>query len=333
MAIAAAALRQLGGFNSQNLANTVWAFAKAGVAAETLFETIAAAALRQIRDFNSQGMANTVWAFATAGVAAEILFEAIGAAALRRIGEFNSQNLANFVWAFATTGFAAQELFETIAVEALRRIAEFNAQNMANTLWAFACAGWQQNQIFRELGSALMERFDELNETDKSQLYLVTLYVQMEWPDLDIPLASQVQSLRSAYTRNEPTPSQLQRDVSALLRELGWNHEFEHVTEEGISLDLADPETKRAIEVDGPFHYLKDVSSPGDYVVNGSTRFKSRLLRALGWQVTHVSFFEWDNKSRAERRQLLKNHLARIGVPHIDDDDESSPHSAGPQLR
>ena len=98
-----------------------------------------------------------------------------------------------------------------------------------------------------------------------------------------------------------------------MLTEMGWNHEFEHVTEEGISLDLADPEAKRAIEVDGPFHYLKDVST-GDYVVNGPTQFKSRLLRGLGWQITHVPFFDWDHKSRSERRELLKNHLAKIGA-------------------
>ena len=86
---------------------------------------------------------------------------------------------------------------------------------------------------------------------------------------------------------NEPDPSQFQRDVSAMLTEMGWNHVFEHVTPEGISLDLADPEPKRAIEIDGSFHYLKDVAT-GDYVVNGSTQFKSRLLRVLGWQITHV---------------------------------------------
>ena len=98
-----------------------------------------------------------------------------------------------------------------------------------------------------------------------------------------------------------------------MLTELGWTHEFEHVTQEGISLDLADPETKRAIEVDGPYHYLKDVET-GNYVVNGSTQFKSRLLRALGWQITHVPFFYWNNKSVQERRHLLTNHLANIGV-------------------
>ena len=47
-----------------------------------------------------------------------------------------------------------------------------------------------------------------------------------------------------------------------MLTEMGWTHEFEHVTLEGISLDL---ERKGAIEVDGPPHYLQDVATGEDY--------------------------------------------------------------------
>ena len=98
-----------------------------------------------------------------------------------------------------------------------------------------------------------------------------------------------------------------------MLVDMGWNHEFEHETAEGISLDLADPGTKRAIEVDGPLHFLRDVTS-SEYVVNGPTKFKSRLLQALGWQISHVPFFDWDAKTRSERRELLNEHLVRIGA-------------------
>eukprot|EP00635_Sarcinochrysidales_sp_CCMP3193_P011307 CAMPEP_0118906728 /NCGR_PEP_ID=MMETSP1166-20130328/10437_1 /TAXON_ID=1104430 /ORGANISM="Chrysoreinhardia sp, Strain CCMP3193" /LENGTH=52 /DNA_ID=CAMNT_0006846063 /DNA_START=1 /DNA_END=155 /DNA_ORIENTATION=- len=52
-------------------------------------------------------MANTVWAFATAGVVEEALFGAIAGAAVNRIGEFKPQEMANTVWAFATAGVAA----------------------------------------------------------------------------------------------------------------------------------------------------------------------------------------------------------------------------------
>ena len=102
-----------------------------------------------------------------------------------------------------------------------------------------------------------------------------------------------------------------------MLTEMGWNHEFEHETAEGLSLDLADPETKRAIEVDGPSHFLKD-STTGEYVVNGPTQFKSRLLRAHGWKVAHVVFFEWDERFDAERRQLLVTKLeVELEVPTL----------------
>jgi len=98
-----------------------------------------------------------------------------------------------------------------------------------------------------------------------------------------------------------------------MLEHIGWSHTFEHVTVEGLSLDLAQPDSKRAIEVDGPSHYLKDATS-GEYIVNGATQFKSRLLRSFGWRVAHVAFFEFD-KSKSERRELLITKLAEIGVP------------------
>eukprot|EP00635_Sarcinochrysidales_sp_CCMP3193_P001759 CAMPEP_0118890582 /NCGR_PEP_ID=MMETSP1166-20130328/977_1 /TAXON_ID=1104430 /ORGANISM="Chrysoreinhardia sp, Strain CCMP3193" /LENGTH=114 /DNA_ID=CAMNT_0006829199 /DNA_START=222 /DNA_END=563 /DNA_ORIENTATION=+ len=70
-------------------------------------------------------MANTVWAFATAGVAARTLFEAIATEALRRINEFNSQNMANTVWAFACVGWDSRELFIAFGSAIVERLGEF----------------------------------------------------------------------------------------------------------------------------------------------------------------------------------------------------------------
>eukprot|EP00966_Prymnesium_polylepis_P222844 5155282-Prymnesium_polylepis.1 len=57
-----------------------------------------------LHDFNPQDLANTVWAFAAAGVRAEALFAAADAAVRSRLCDFNPQDLANTVWAFATAG-------------------------------------------------------------------------------------------------------------------------------------------------------------------------------------------------------------------------------------
>ena len=99
-----------------------------------------------------------------------------------------------------------------------------------------------------------------------------------------------------------------------MLKRMGWNHSFEHETAEGFSLDLAQPESKLPIEVDGPSHYLKDLSG-GESVVNGATRFKTRQLRIFGWTVAHISFLDWNHKSESERRQLVAAKLGELGLP------------------
>ena len=98
------------------------------------------------------------------------------------------------------------------------------------------------------------------------------------------------------------------------MEQMCWVHTFEHETAEGFSLDLAQPEWKLAVEVDGPCHYLKDLLS-GENVVNGATKFKRRQLRSFGWTVAHISFLEWDHKSESERRQLVAAKLDELGIP------------------
>ena len=104
-----------------------------------------------------------------------------------------------------------------------------------------------------------------------------------------------------------------------MLTQMGWVHTFEHETAEGFSLDLAQPESKLAVEVDGPSHYLRDLFS-GRNVVNGATRFKSRQLHGFGWTVAHISFFDWGKKSESERRQLVAAKLDELGIPVEDNE-------------
>ena len=100
---------------------------------------------------------------------------------------------------------------------------------------------------------------------------------------------------------------------------MGWDHSYEHETAEGFSLDLAQPESKLAVEVDGPSHYLKDVSS-GENVVDDATRFKTRQLRTFGWTVAHISFLDWNHKSESERRKLVAAKLGELAIPAEDNE-------------
>ena len=59
-AVAAAVVRdRLDGFIPQNLANIVWAFAKAGQSDQKLFAAVARAAELRMSEFESQHIANT----------------------------------------------------------------------------------------------------------------------------------------------------------------------------------------------------------------------------------------------------------------------------------
>ena len=68
----------------------------------TLFKVLAKATERRVCNFNTQNLANTAWAFATASQSDALLFEALAKAAERCVCNFNAQELANTAWAFAT---------------------------------------------------------------------------------------------------------------------------------------------------------------------------------------------------------------------------------------
>jgi hypothetical protein len=126
--------------------------------------------------------------------------------------------------------------------------------------------------------------------------------------------------------------SKIQRDVSDAFNRIGFQHDIEHVItsetlakEAGVqitpaqieilSLDLANVDTRIGIEVDGPAHFLSDISknsnNSGLYReingkveyqfqwdgsaqgMNGPTVLKTRLLRQLGWKIVNIPFWEW----------------------------------------
>ena len=103
-------MRRASEFTAQELANTAWAFAKAGQAHEELSAALARVGVQRIGEFDAPQLANTAWAFATAGHSDDILFAASVRAAERRSADFNEQSLANMAWAFATVGEPAPAL-------------------------------------------------------------------------------------------------------------------------------------------------------------------------------------------------------------------------------
>ena len=297
------ARRGLHGFNEQHLSNTVWAFAKAGHEAPALLEAISVEAVRRgLGNFDEHLLSITAWAFATADHEAPELFEAISAESMRRgLSDFHEQNLSNTAWAFATVGHATPELYDAISAEVVRRgFGGFNEQQLSNTAWSFAVSN--PSSADKLFGTSSFTTQCAHLETSFSRSALRQLHQWSLWRDeRRAPWPGLHESLllacRVALTSHEVCPSQLQSDVVRKIRSRGFNVEEEHRCEaSGYSIDalvtLKD-DSKIAVEVDGPSHFIGQSHQP-----TGATLLKRRQLRYFGWRLKSLPYWEWNPKTK-----------------------------------
>jgi hypothetical protein len=302
-------------FNPQGLSNTAYAFVKAQHAAPALLDAIAAEAAPRVRDFNAQGLANTAWAYATAQHAAPALLDAIAAEAAPRVRDFNAQGLANTAWAYATAQHAATALLDAIAAEAAPRVRDFNEQDLPNTAWAYAAADHSScevlfgNSAFVAHCEAMQAAFspEALRQLHQWQLWLEERGAA--WPRLPVPLAERC---HAAFVAEEGRPSRLQRQVVAALKALGHEPREEVRTPQGYSLDSVVRISSRevAIEVDGPNHFVGRTHAP-----TGATALKRRQLRAAGWALVPVPYWQWNALDATGQREHLLRALRNATEP------------------
>ena len=308
---------------SRSLSNIAHGLAKCKLVrseeANALFVAVAEAAVRDgLRGFNAQALSNTAWAFATAGVSAMPLFAAVAEAAVRDgLRGFRPQELSNTAWAFATAGVPAEALFKAVAEAAVRDgLSGFKPQALSNTAWAFATAGVPAEALFAELTQCITHSLTE-SSASWSAVALVQLH---QWQLLlsfeansRVSLLPQVLRERCcrAMQATEAHPSRLQSAVASALAAFHPELEEEIIEPQtGYSLDVALRSSRVAIEVDDPSHFLRRNS--GEYWPNGPTLLKRRLLKAAGWRVVSVPFYEWDalGGRREEEQAYLRSKLS-----------------------
>ncbi|KAJ1452532.1 hypothetical protein M885DRAFT_526904 [Pelagophyceae sp. CCMP2097] len=129
--------------SAKHLANVAWSVARMDniESARPLLLAVAQVSIREISKFNSEKLANLLWAFGAAGIDARDLFAAAVPAALRQLGRFTPQELSIVVWAYATMGYQAPNLFEGVADQTVLQLSKFTHYDLSTTLWAFAKAG------------------------------------------------------------------------------------------------------------------------------------------------------------------------------------------------
>ena len=258
--------------------------------------------LHALPAFQPRALANTAHGMATIETktrwrAGPRMWRELAEGSEEGVGEFNPQGLANTAWAYATAGHAAPALLEAIAAEAAGRVGEFNPQDLAITAWAYAVLDVRADALFG--GSSFAQLCEQLDfsQLQQCQLHQWQLWRDEhgpDWPPLPPALAARC---REAFVAEPGTPSRLQSEVADALRAMGLPVREEVRTRLGYSLDAVVTLDGRevGVEVDGPSHFAGRTPT-------GATALKRRQLRAAGWALVSVPYWEWNNLARGGPR-------------------------------
>ena len=239
--LAGQALLTLGSFNSQDLANTVAAFATAKVEAPDLFDAVAVAIPPQLTTFKPQEISNTVWAFAVSGHSAPELFGAVAQAAPPRLHSLRAQDLADLVWSFAKLGAVCPELFAHVASEVVpRRLRELNARELASMAWAFATAGVSAPDFFDGIEKACCQKIRDFSSPELGNLVWAFGVMGVDAPELMLAVA---RAAPTALARNGNPVA-----VANLI--LGLGYEQRVIDEPGLFGDVALAAARRIAHLD-----------------------------------------------------------------------------------
>merc|ERR1719174_310666 len=146
--------RQQGEFSMQCLSMIAWSFATEKQRDASVFYSIANEIVNHACAKKPQEIANTLWAYAKNRCTEVRLFEELASAAISSgmLWSFKPQELSNTVWAFATVSLQHPALFKQVVAVAISKRRELSPQNIANILWAYAkLQVWSHSGLFPAL--------------------------------------------------------------------------------------------------------------------------------------------------------------------------------------
>jgi hypothetical protein len=322
----------------RHLAMAAWALASSGVRSDEAYAALSAAIVALAPRLAPRELSACAWALATARVHEPRALAALGAAAQQLAPQLGGRELATVLWAFAAAPHAGggftraggvgpragvvecalpSSLFARLAAAGEARVGAMGPPQLCLCAWALA----MRLEVAADGGAfarALWRRLCKLpagalRPSELQMLGQFALSTRVHAPALALPDAPDALRLaaRDAAVALRPSPSAQQRALSAALAAAGWPHEHEASLEDGLlNVDMACSAARVAVELDGrDAHTLRDPRT-GEHVVSGTSEWKAKTLRALGWRVVHVASQEWAAAQRSE--EAMRAFLARV---------------------
>ena len=297
---------------SQAISNTALAFSKLNIAAPKLFASIEmyhsswmSSSTRSKLTFKAtpQYFSNIFLSFATQGI--EPSEEFIESFTQTKHFDIFSKRANHQAVVNACYSFAVLDLATRFSREYLQ-------------LWSMAIRLDRQNLLTDEESVQLMQSYQ----------FVTTAAVDSSPIDLTKPiirLATRRRTSRCSgvaseddILANDKDSTKSEVDISNALTDIGFKHKqevfplslFENQENEDyaiasasllppgiLAIDFAYAKQKIAIEFDGPYHFLSEVSPSGEVIStnleNGPTQAKRRYLQRLGWKVYNIRYDDW----------------------------------------
>lgn len=330
--------------STQTKANLVWAYARLKVFDAGIFEIVGTSAINDSDSFKQFELVNILWSFASVGLSmyddgfhgssgfskTNPQYNAIDAQRMGILSSRLADKLSKKLFAeFKSPDFGSTYL-------------DFTHQNLSLIVWSLSLLRYYFPIEFEELLTYVLEKINwadnsaHINNIDRSQIYQVYMLHALrfgmgrstpagtECSSILYPIGS-IDACKSTYTELSRShllfQSSFHSDVARILNRLGVSTEMEYVTEEGLVIDLAIPERKIAIEVNGPSHFVTCLDLKGTLpelfsqrrTLDGSSRLKHILLRGLGWHVYSISHFEWELLKGSQERTQYLHSLLNVG--------------------
>ncbi|CRH01390.1 RAP protein, putative [Plasmodium relictum] len=174
----------------------------------------------------------------------------------------------------------------------------------------------------------------EQNDMHLHMIFILWLRIKYGYPNLEISknflqfkdkiiLLFEKKKISKTNTIKNNNISKFHQQVSQILDRFNVKYENEHITEDFLSIDIIikneNFQDKIAIEVDGPSHHLlllDEISNSNlqnikkEYIICGTTYFKSWLLQKSGWIVIHIPSYKWNKLNNEDKNNYIIRKLS-----------------------
>jgi hypothetical protein len=301
------------------LCNIIWAFANFDyIPPNDVMNTMLEITREHIKNdeqLQTQSLSNIMWSLANLSyIPTDDFLVDLHARSLKEIRAkaFSSQGLSNMLWAWATLGInPGTEILHEFSEQCGHQINSFVSQGVSNSLWAFCVLEyWPEKWVVDAYRAKLLEIEKTLiHRIDYTQIFQANMtfdrFTSFE-PLITTPTMLETAKQAWRALNCKVTISNMHREVSESLNEMGIPHELEYITDDGLfSLDIALKGRKLCIEVDGPSHFSRNIPTQR----MGPDVLRRRFLEADGWAMVNVLWWEWSEQVKTNRRTA---YLAKL---------------------